>query len=137
MAEYAKFLPPQDMPEFHRPFWDSIKAHAAKIQQCSGCRRFRFIPTEICAFCHNPHYEWAPISGSGEVYTYTVVHRAGTPAYQADAPYVIAHVTLPEGVRMSSNLIGIKPEEARIGMPVKLVYEDVTPDHTLYKFAPA
>lgn len=136
MAEYRKFLPPDDLPDFHRPFWDSIRSHAAALQQCAGCRRFRFIPTEICAFCHDPNYDWTPIAGTGEVYTYTIVHRAGTPAYQAETPYVVAHVTLPEGPRMISNLVGIRPEEARIGMPVKLIYEDVTPEHTLYKFVP-
>ena len=136
MPEYKKFLPPNDLPEFHRPFWDSVRAHAAAVQRCEGCGRFRFIPTEICAFCHSEDYSWVAISGLGEVYTYTVVYRAGTPAYQEDAPYAVVHVKLVEGPRMISNLVGVRPDEVRIGMPVKLIYEDITPEHTLYKFIP-
>jgi len=30
-----------------------------------------------------------------------------------------------------------KPEEAKVGMPVEVVFEDASPDITLYKFKPA
>src|SRR5438067_4360114 len=93
-------------------------------------------PTEIYT-CGSIKATWTPIAGTGEVYTYTVVHRAPTPAYQADAPYVIAHVTVDEGPRMISHVIGCEPTDVHIGMPVKLVYDDVAPDLTLYKFTPA
>jgi uncharacterized OB-fold protein len=49
----------------------------------------------------------------------------------------MAYVELAEGVKMLSNLIDCKPEDARIGMPVEVVYEDVTPEVTLAKFRPA
>lgn len=137
MTSHDKFLPPEDMPDFHRPFWESVARHAARLQKCSDCGAFRFIPLELCPHCHSEAAEWTPISGRGEVYTYTIVHRAPTPAYQADAPYVIAHVTLEEGPRMISNLIGIAPDQVRIGMPVRMVYEDVAPEVSLFKFEPA
>ena len=78
------------------------------LQRCDRCGRFRFIPSELCT-CGSAQYTWTPIAGTGEVYTYTVVHRAPTPAYQADAPYVIAHVTMDEGPRMISTLVGSDP----------------------------
>lgn len=137
MSEYAKFLPPEDMPAFHAPFWDSVAAHQAAIQKCTDCGTFRFIPREICPNCHSMDVEWTPISGDGEIYSYTVVHRAPTPAYQADAPYVIIHVKLEEGPRMIANLTGVAPEEIRIGLPVKITYTDVTDGKTLFGFAPA
>lgn len=137
MPEYKKFLPPEDMPAFHTPFWESVAAHRAKIQKCADCGTFRFIPREICPRCHSVDVEWTPISGRGEVYTYTVVHRAPTPAYQADAPYVIAHVTLEEGPRMIANLTGIAPEDVRIGLPVQITYFDVAEGNTLFGFIPA
>lgn len=137
MEDYQKFLPPQDLPAFHQGFWSSIKAHEAALQKCGGCATFRFIPMEICPKCFSAEYDWVRISGRGEVYTYTVIRRAPTPAYQADAPYVIAHVTMEEGPRMISNLIGIAPEDVKIGMQVRLVYEDVTEDVSLFKFEPA
>jgi uncharacterized OB-fold protein len=53
-------------------------------------------------------------------------------------PYVVAMVELDEGVRMMSNLIGVQadPEHVRIGMPVEVVYEDVSDEITLPKFKP-
>ncbi|MEK7353076.1 MAG: hypothetical protein AABZ77_01035 [Chloroflexota bacterium] len=35
-----------------------------------------------------------------------------------------------------SNVIGCKPDEVRVGMPVEVVFDDVTPEVTLPKFKP-
>jgi uncharacterized protein len=131
---YEKFLP-EILPD-HEPFWGSVRRHAMELQRCDRCGAFRFIPSERCP-CGSGASTWTQIAGTGEVYTYTVVHRAPTPAYQAEVPYVIVHVTIDEGPRLISNLIGCDPEGVGVGMAVQLVYEDVTPELTLYKFAPA
>lgn len=125
------------MPMFHAPFWESINNHQAKIQECSDCGIMRFIPLEICPKCHSGVYQWAAISGRGSVYTYTIIHRAPTPAYQADAPYVIAHVTLEEGPRMIANMVGINPDDVKIGMPVHITYFHVGDGKSLFAFAPS
>lgn len=137
MSDYSKFLPPDDMPAFHAPFWDSVNARHARIQRCTDCGTMRFIPRELCPHCQSGDVEWVPITGRGEIYTYTVIHRAPTPAYQADAPYVIAHVTLEEGPRMIANVVGIPPEDVRIGMPVQITYFDVGDGKSLFAFAPS
>jgi len=133
MANYEKFLP--EITPLHEPFWAALREHRVDLQRCDTCNRYRFIPTEMCS-CGSTRYTWAPIAGTGEVYTYTVVHRAPTPAYQADAPYVIAHVTMDEGPRMISNLTDCDPAAVAVGMPVEIVFEDVTADVTLYRFRP-
>jgi uncharacterized protein len=129
---YDGFLP--TISPLHEPFWDAVKRHRAELQRCDRCGRFRFIPSERCQ-CGSADATWTPIAGSGEVYTYTVVHRAPTPYYQGRAPYVIAHVTLDEGPRMISTL-ECEPATVSVGMPVELVYDDVSPDLTLYRFRP-
>jgi uncharacterized OB-fold protein len=133
MSDYEKFLPA--IGDLDRPFWDSLKAEEARIQRCDACGMFRFIPREICS-CGSTDATWTAISGKGEVYTYTVVRRAPTPAYQADAPYVIAHVTLDEGPRMIAWL-EVDPEQASIGMPVQIAYRHVTEDQSLFSFVPS
>ncbi len=130
---YDKFLP--TITALDRPFWDSVKAEAAAIQRCDDCGTFRFIPRERCS-CGSASATWAPIAGTGTVYTYTVVHRAPTPVYQADAPYVIAHIALDEGPRMIGWL-ECDPDDAAIGMPVHIVYRHVTDDVSLFAFVPA
>jgi uncharacterized OB-fold protein len=49
-------------------------------------------------------------------------------------PYSPAIVELEEGVRMVTWLTGVKPDELQLGMPVELVFDDVTPDVSLPKF---
>lgn len=133
MADYDKFLP--EITPLHEPFWAALRRHSLELQKCAGCGAFRFIPTEICP-CGSLDYIWEQVSGQGVVYTYTVVHRAPTAAYQADAPYVIAHVTMQEGPRMISTLIDCEPGQVEIGMPVEVVFDDVTDEVTLYRFRP-
>jgi len=38
---------------------------------------------------------------------------------------------------MLSNVIECKPEEVKIGMPVTVVFDDVSPEFSLPKFKPA
>lgn len=131
---YDGFRP--EIPPLHQPFWDALRSHRLVLQRCTGCGAFRFIPGEICPACHSADSSWTEVSGRGQVYTYTIVHRAPTPAYQARAPYVIAQVELEEGPRVSTTLVGVDPADARVGMPVSVVFDDVEPDLTLYRFAP-
>jgi len=134
MTEYRKLLP--EVTPLHDPFWEALRQHELKLQKCVDCGKFRYIPTEICQYCHSQDAEWTAVSGRGEVYTFTIVRRAPTPAYQEETPYAIVHVTLPEGPRMISTIVDCPVEDVRIGMPVEVVYEDATPHQTLFRFRP-
>ena len=46
-------------------------------------------------------------------------------------------IKLGEGAKMISNLVGVPPDAIRIGMPVRVVFEDITAEITLPKFRPA
>ena len=74
--------------------------------------------------------------GRGEVYTYTVVHRPIAAGQQL--PYVIAVIALEEagGVRIISNLVDVDPDQLEIGMPVELVWEDMSADLAIPRFRP-
>ena len=50
---------------------------------------------------------------------------------------MIAIVELDEGPRLTTNIVGCKPEDVRVGMKVVASFEDVTPDRTLVKFRSA
>jgi uncharacterized protein len=136
VADYEKFLP-QGIPSWQQPYWDSLKEHSIKVQKCDSCGAFRYVPKEICNKCRATAFTWAPIAGTGEVYTFTIVRRAPTPAYQQDAPYAIVHVVMEEGFRMIGSLRVDDPESVAIGQPVRVTYDDVTPDWTILQFQPA
>ncbi|MBO0729407.1 MAG: Zn-ribbon domain-containing OB-fold protein [Acidimicrobiaceae bacterium] len=132
---YDGFVP--DVPPEHAPFWEGLRSRQLLLQRCDHCGRYRFVPGELCPQCFSRSLTWTPVSGQGTVYTFTVVRRAPTPAYQARAPYVLAQIELEEGPRITSALDRVEPEEVRIGMPVRVLFEDVAPDLTLYRFTPA
>ena len=80
------------------------------------------------------------VSGDGVVWSFSVVHR-GPGAFNDEVPYVVVLAKLAEEPRsliVTGNLIGIDPARVKIGMPIKVVYEDVPEeDITVYRFAPA
>jgi uncharacterized OB-fold protein len=56
------------------------------------------------------------------------------PAFAGDAPYAPAIIELEEGVRMVSWVVDCPPEELAAGLPVEVIFEDVTDAVTLPKF---
>lgn len=130
---YQKFLP-EGIPSWQMPYWQSLREHAVRIQRCDPCGTYRYVPKEICPSCHSSQARWAPITGTGELYTYTVVRRAPTPAYQAEAPYVIVHAAMDEGFRMIGSLRGADPGSISIGDRLRVAYEDATAAWTLLQF---
>ena len=137
MADYAKPLPTAD--PVSQPYWESLKAHALKLQKCGGCRQFIFYPRPLCPSCMSDDLAWTEVSGRGEVHAFAIPHRHPNRAFGESVPFVVALVELEEGVRMMSNLVEVDPtpEAVKVGMAVEIVYDDVTDEVTLPKFRPA
>ncbi|MCS6925131.1 MAG: Zn-ribbon domain-containing OB-fold protein [Candidatus Binatia bacterium] len=135
MTEYKKPLPRPTATSL--PFWQAAKRHELQIQHCTKCGAHIFYPRDICPECLGSELEWIKVSGKGVVYSYTIARAPTHPAFAEDVPYVIAIVELAEGPRITTNIVGCKPEEVHIGMGVEATFEDVTPEITLVKFRPA
>ena len=71
------------------------------------------------------------------MYSFTIARQATHHAFAEDVPYVIAIVELAEGPHITTNIVGCKPEDVQVGMPVIATFDDVTPEMTLVKFRPA
>ncbi len=117
-------------------FWESCKAHELRLQQCSSCGKHRYYPSEACTFCTSLEYEWVPISGKGEIYSWTLLERARGNPFEGETPFAIVLVTLDEGPVMMSNLVGFEDAELQIGQRVVVDYEDVNDAVTLPIFRP-
>lgn len=135
MASYEKPLP--YIHEETKLFWEGTKKHELWLQKCRDCGQFRYYPRAFCPHCFSGNAQWVKASGRGTVYSFTVSYRPATPAFKNDVPYNIAIVELVEGVRMMSNIVSCRNEDLKIGMPVEVVFEDVSPQVTLPKFKPA
>ena len=66
------------------------------------------------------------VSGRGHRLLFTVNHQPWDGAGDA---YVIGLVEIDEqpDVRLTTNIVGIEPDDVRIGMPVEVVFEDHDP----------
>jgi hypothetical protein len=116
------------------PWWEAAREHRLVAQKCTSCVALRHPPGPICPECSALGVEWVELGGTGTVYTYTVVHQQFVPA---DVPYVVIAVDLTEGIRMVSNLVDAAPGDVHIGMPVELVWEDMSQDIALPRFVPS
>jgi hypothetical protein len=117
-----------------RPFWEACRRRELVVQRCTACGAFRHPPSPVCWRCRRFEHEWVRSAGRGVVFSHAVVHRA----FGADVavPYVVALVTLDDapGVRLVSNLVDVAPDDVAIGMPVEVVFDDVSADVTVPRF---
>jgi uncharacterized OB-fold protein len=79
---------------------------------------------------------WRPSPGRGEVYAFSVMHRAGSPFLADRVPYVVALVQLDEGARLMTNIVGCEPGAVRVGMPVSVTWEELSDGRALPQFEP-
>jgi len=135
VESYRKPLP-EILPETAE-FWRAARRHELVFQRCASCGQRIYFPRLLCHRCLSPKLDWEKAAGWGEIYSYTVVHQVAHESFAADVPYVYAIIELAEGVRMISHVININPSRVRIGMKVKVVFEDVTPEVSIPKFEPA
>lgn len=87
------------------------------VQECQSCGHRQFPPKGLCITCAGEP-KWTEVSGQGTIHTFTVVRRHGVEPFASLAPFVLAMIDLPEGVRMMGNVTGIDPEQAKVGLEV-------------------
>jgi len=121
-----------------RPFWEAARRHELMLQRCRPCDHLFFYPRAACPRCLSGDLAWQRVSGRGTLHTFTIVHR-GARDFPLGVPYVLAIVELDEGPRLMSNLVGVAadPTVVRIGMPLEVVFEDVSDTVALPRFRPA
>jgi uncharacterized OB-fold protein len=80
------------------------------------------------------------VSGEGTVASRVVIHRTfNPPEYEVTTPYVsgLIELTGTDGrVSMLSVIVGCEPDQVRIGMPVRVVFDDVAEGVAVPKFQP-
>lgn len=127
-------MPPPLADAITLPFWEAAAEHRLVVQRCTACGRTRLPPAPLCAHCHSTDADWQPLSGRGEVYTYTVVYRPV--ASRQPLPTLVAVIALEDsgGLRMISNLVDSDPDDVAIGAPVELVWENMSRDLAIPRF---
>lgn len=122
--------------EDSQPYWEGCKRHELLIQRCEECGHYRFPPSVLCPKCMSMNTKWTKASGKATVYSWTIFHQLYHPAFEEDIPYNVAIVELEEGPMMHTNIVGCRNEDISIGMPVEVVFEDVSDEIALPMFKP-
>ena len=84
--------------------------------------------------CLSDDRHWIDASGRGTIDGFTVFDQPYLKSFRDDLPYNVALIKLEEGPRLYSNIVGTPNSELRSGLPVLVVFDDVTEDFTLPKF---
>jgi uncharacterized OB-fold protein len=115
-------------------FYSFCRDHELRFQRCTECGTWRHIPRDMCAKCGSFDWEWARSSGKGKLFSWTTAMQPMMPQFKDLIPYSPVIVELEEGVRMVTWISDVKPDELKLGMPVEVAFDDVTPNVTLPKF---
>lgn len=118
-----------------RFFWEGVERGELLIQRCAACGELRHPPRPMCPRCRSLDWDTVRASGRGIVHSYVVPHHPRLPAFPER--YVVALVDLEEGTRLVTNLVGVAPEDVRIGMAVELECTKVDDELVLPLFRPA
>lgn len=107
------------------PFWQGGAQGLLNICHCQACQRFFHPPAPICPHCQSSLVGPRAVSGQGTVVSFTINYQAWAP--DLPVPFVIAIVELVEQVSLHflSNIVGGKPQDVFIGMPVRVKFEQV------------
>lgn len=96
------------------PYFAAAGEGRLLLRKCGDCGRLHHYPRAICPFCMSLALEWTQAAGTGTVYAYTVTRRGGP------FVYVLAYVTLDEGLSMLSNIVRSDPDDVAVGRRVRM-----------------
>ncbi|MCP3028570.1 Zn-ribbon domain-containing OB-fold protein [Halobacillus sp. A5] len=127
-------LPAPTITSVSQPFWDGIKEGRLMLQQCDQCSEWIFYPRAHCPHCFHCSLTWKEAAGAGILKTWSIIHRAGHPAWQEHTPYVVGVVQLTEGPSLLTHL-NVNEDELNYQMEVEMDIQNTGP-HPLPFFKP-
>jgi hypothetical protein len=112
--------------ELTKPFWEAARERRLVVQRCGACGYYNHPPRSFCDACLSQQLGFAPVSGRGTVYTYTVMHQRDVAGFEHEAPFISMVVELNEQPRllMVSNVALSERDRIKVGAPVEVYFED-------------
>ncbi|WP_405624862.1 OB-fold domain-containing protein [Streptomyces sp. NBC_00016] len=117
-------------------FWGSGADGVLRIPHCGDCGRHFHPPLPVCPSCRSRAVALAPVSGRAVVVGFSVNHQTWLPNFPP--PYVVAVVALAEDdrARLTTNIVGCEPDEVRVGLRVRVRFEQLEEDVYVPLFEP-
>ena len=106
----------------NRFFWTSGADGHLRFLRCQGCGYYLHPPLPRCPQCGSRSIAPEVVSGRGVVWSFTVNHHSWDGGTE---PYAIGLVELAEqeGLRLTTNIVGIPADDVKIGLAVQVVFE--------------
>ena len=123
MSDTLLQVPPPEMTELTRPFWDALGRGALTFQRCKACGHAWLPARSECPSCLGDAWQREPASGDATLVSWVVYRHAYHPAWEQRLPYTVAAVQLDEGPRLISNIVGADAAQLRIDQRLRLVIE--------------
>jgi len=125
---------PQQTP-ISAPYWDGLKAHEVRLQQCAQ-GHWLFFPRAHCPTCGSRQLAWHRVSGEGTLYSFTVARVPTLPEFSDEMPQLLAVVELDQGVHLNTTLVGVDPAALRVGQRLRPVFDERPGSVTLLRYTP-
>ena len=97
-------------------YWQGLRDGKLLIQKCDSCQTHRHPPQPMCEKCQSLNWSTIESTSAGRIHSFTVMHYPEIPPF--DYPNAIVLVDLDDGVRITSQLEGVEPEDIKIGSRV-------------------
>jgi uncharacterized OB-fold protein len=125
-AMAAAEVPFRILPELtprNRHFWTGGERGELCFLRCNPCGKWIHPPQPLCPACHSKDLAPRAVSGHATLHTFSINHQPWMPG--PEVPFVVGIVTLEEdpSVRLTTNVVGCRPEDVRIGMPLRVRFE--------------
>lgn len=104
-------------------FWTGGADGELRFLRCGDCAQYVHPPSPVCPGCLTKNLAPAAVSGRATLATFTINHHPWAPG--PELPWIVAIVEIEEqpSVRLMTNLVNCEPDEVRIGMPLRVVFE--------------
>jgi hypothetical protein len=114
--------------EMNHHFWCGGADGRLHILRCQECQTWIHPYAARCPKCHSANLAPEAVSGLGTVVGFTINHQQWMPG--VETPYVVALVELPEqsNLRLVTNMPRTPMEAVRVGLPVKVFFEQQQDD---------
>jgi uncharacterized OB-fold protein len=105
--------------------WEGYRRHELRIPKCNSCGMRVFPPSPRCTACGAFDMGYVVASGRGRLYSFNVVHHPKVAGFRYPLP--VGLIELDEGPRIVTDLVGVTPDQLRIGMRLEVDWLDSHP----------
>ena len=114
-------------------FWEGLREGKLLTTKCKRCDKIWFPPKMDCPDCLISDMDWIELSGEAQLESFTVISIKPS-SFSQYPDYICAVGKLKEGVKALAWLTGIKKEEIKIGMSLKLKPKVIEEGKLTYEF---